>query len=310
MRFIHVQFLLSAVFFVMSCQTAGKTAAAAGDDVKIEEAFWVIFNIPEGFFRNWDSEKSCYGVYGIHYSGVIKDGDIVEAGFHTRKINYRFEIENNIDFEKKVIGTRQNKFEAWQENPWSNDIFHIGHTHYWFKTKDGNRYDYFLDLPRCGRTTSDGIEFVYTEDAEEALVKLIQEGKYRAEPCLRRPQITDYSIQDGILKVKFSVVDERFNNGNIVFFDKDEVPLAGTELFLSPDKKLSLTINKGEAIYHDGEENEVTVDLKNVICYKDKTLDSLVGFYVVICDGKQYANLNDRIRYDFVSMSNRIYLTE
>jgi hypothetical protein len=269
---------------------------------EIGKIYWLIINRPQNFFQNNEFGGTCFLTCSFQMKNKIIDGSIKRAYFTNGKEQWDLDIFYNIDFEHNLIGKNRQYFVQNDLQYLKSNAFRIGRIDFIIVFFDNSQVIYNLDIPQPNSVSSDGFNYVYTEDAS-----LILDNVYKAIACIKRPIITEYKFKDNQLVVKFSENDNRIFTGGIVFFDKNNKVISETDLFINPiNNNVSAYVNNGSSLYTDGSTNEYNINMESLKMAPNQTIQDIVGFYIVITDGKQYIN-NEKYIYDNISYSSRCF---
>jgi hypothetical protein len=307
---LFLSLLLMLLFTTCSTTITGKKneGVNVSQENEIEKIYWIIYNKPKLFDSNWNEGITCIAEFSIKLKNPVNKNEIVKASFINEDCKFDYTLENNIDYEKGIIGTHKKFFIHGENTIYTQDTFFIGKTTFYVLFSDGHLSTYVFDIPSPGTTASNDFNLLYTEDLNlnSAMKDLLR--KYKMIDALKRPIVTDYSISSTILSLNFTETDKRFFSGVIIFFDENNQQVANSDPFRMYDETRNILqlINSGTDIYKDGKKNAVTLDLSKLNFNKDKTIDNIFGFYVLVTDGEQYASTLHG--YDCASFSERKYI--
>jgi hypothetical protein len=293
------------IFITMSlllgCRTIPQPKPMAERN-KISCVYWIISNEPTGFYP--DSKATCIFKTSIKLENKIKEDEIVDAYFMNSLGTYTLKLQNNIDFERNLIGKSGLRFRQDGDNILRAHTFLIGSTWFYVKFSDGSISEYELIIPAPGEKGNNGYDIVVTEDFKYGEKAWGEAVNYKAVKALARPIIKSYSNDANRIKISFVENDQRFYSGGITFFDENQNVIGSTSPFLDGEtKKTSRIINNGDRIEKGTAENMVNIGKDDINFCPDKSFADIKSFFVCVTDGAQYGNQFSN--YDYISYSER-----
>ena len=288
----HMLFALIFMILFSGCMLNDKK-------IEITDVFWVPENIDSNYWSGDFDSATCFHNFWLDYEGDdIDKSDIEEVKISDSYGTYwLLNLDRDIlDTESKSIGTWE---RFWNDRYAANgSVMAIGTYYFTVTLKSGHVTVADLEVPAPGSTSTDGYDFIYTEE-------------YGSSPpsnytqMIRRAQISDVT-QTGDLTITFSVDDSRVYSGWIwLYADNYNFVCYLTPFRDYSSGAISSIVNGGINLHTDGSLNTIVVDESDLTIMSGMSLNDTAYVVIVLTDGYQYA---DERTYDCRSISAPYWL--
>ena len=178
------------------------------------------------------------------------------------------------------------------------------------KFKDGSSDEYSQLVSAPGSTTTNGKEFVYTENY---YLYYDPPDTHVALPSRATIVSAVYTEASSEITIEFTVQDDIIYNGLVIFYDSadpDPEYIAVSSLFRdSKTKEINTVLNGGNSFHIDNNKNTVVLTEDNIKFEDGKAMNDIAQLRLSLRDGKQYANL-EYADYDTYSVTAYYPLTK
>ncbi len=178
------------------------------------------------------------------------------------------------------------------------------------KYKNGNFDRSSFLVPAPGSTTTNGKEFVYTEDYYGYYDPPDTHVALPSRATIVSAVYTEVSSE---ITIEFTVQDDIIYDGLVIFYDSadpDPEYIAVSSLFRdSKTKEINTVLNGGNSFHIDNNKNTVVLTEDNIKFEDGKAMNDIAQIRLELHDGKQYANL-EYADYDTYSVTAYYPLTK
>ena len=191
------------------------------------------------------------------------------------------------DAGKKYIRT----LRMYSDNLSNGSVLPIGTYIVNVKFKDGSSDEYSQLVPAPGSTTTNGKEFVYTENY---YLYYDPPDTHVALPSRATIVSAVYTEASSEITIEFTVQDDIIYDGLVIFYDSadpDPEYIAVSSLFRdSKTKEINTVLNEGNSFHIDNNKNTVVLTADNINFEDGKSMNDIAQIRLELHDGKQYVS--------------------
>lgn len=246
--------------------------------IEIEGIGWYIENIDDSFWSDGFDGSSCFISFYLHYTGdSITYSDIESVTVDDGSGGWDLTIgPDDINTEDNTIALILLYGSAHR--------IKIGNYDFEVILTNGETASYSFTVPAPGSTSTNGDDYVYTEDYSGTIGSNYSTMLKRATNISGTKNASD-------LNISFSVSDSRVFNGWVYFFDSSDNYVGASDYFRSySSSSISSFINGGAGIYNNNSINNLTLPSGDITFASGQAFSDISRYFIVLTDGNQYAN--------------------